>query len=144
MYLKRKKRERMNVRPPERIECPSHAQWARGFDCSVKGRAGHECEGRMDPHHHRLGTDGGTSLRPSDSFVVPLCRRAHDELDAPGSGPRTFEAKYGVNLRLIADTLWQKSPHRRRWELKMQREYGVIPEPKASPSPVERKQGDPA
>jgi len=128
MFLKRRKREKMNVRPPEKVRCFSHTQWVRGFGCCIEGRAGHVCEGRIDPHHDRLGTDGGTSLRPSDSFCVPVCRKAHDELDGIKSGQRTFWAKYGVDREKLADDLWWKSPHRRKWEQKMMREYGIVPE----------------
>ena len=31
-------------------------------------------------HHHRKGTGGGTSLKPSDVWAVPLTHAEHDEV----------------------------------------------------------------
>lgn len=47
---------------------------------------------RVVPHHHRHGSDGGTGLKPSDSYCVPVTYDEHidvhsgkiaiDDLDA--------------------------------------------------------------
>ena len=29
-------------------------------------------------HHHRVGTDGGTGMKPSDSYCIPLTYNEHD------------------------------------------------------------------
>jgi len=57
-------------------------------------------------HHVRWGFFT-LARRPGDDKLVPLCRIHHDELD---HGARSFEIKYRLNLKLIADTLWTMSP----------------------------------
>ena len=116
---------------PDRIRCPNHLSFIRGFECCIAGRgpgvppiAGkwkivgkpHECEGRIEAAHVRLGTDGGTSVKPSDCYTVPLCSKAHREQHYIGE--RDFEARYGIDMKKIATGLWQKSPHRLRYEQK--------------------------
>lgn len=55
----------------------------------------------------RLGTDGGTGLKPSDSWAVPLCFTHHAEIN---DGARTFEKNHGVDLRALAEKLAALSP----------------------------------
>ncbi len=43
-------------------------------------------------HHWRTGTDGGTGLKPSDCYALPLCDRCHRE--AHQYGERTFAAQH--------------------------------------------------
>lgn len=31
-----------------------------------------------NPHHERIGADGGTALKPSDVYLVPLCTPCHN------------------------------------------------------------------
>lgn len=50
-----------------------------------------------DPHHFKTRAAGGT-----DEHCVPLCRRHHRELDAPNSGPETFQAKHAVDFEATA------------------------------------------
>lgn len=57
---------------------------------------------RSDPHHVRTRGAGGL-----DSDTAPLCRDHHMEIDAVNSGPKTFEAKYGVSLKAIAAAIHQ-------------------------------------
>ena len=33
---------------------------------------------KSDPAHIRIGTDGGTSKKPSDKYVLPLCHEHHE------------------------------------------------------------------
>jgi len=33
-------------------------------------------------HHHRVGTDGGTRLKPSDSYCIPLTYNEHNLVHA--------------------------------------------------------------
>lgn len=118
MMLKRRKRETFKAREPEIIRSPSHLQYCRGFDCAILGRADHECEGKIEAAHTRVGTDGGTSLKPSDCWVVPLCAKAHAEQHRIGE--RSFETKYQIQMKAIAQECWAKSPHRIRYEKKQQ------------------------
>jgi hypothetical protein len=87
-------------RPP-RISSKTHRLWIGSLACAVSG-----CMARPEGHHVRWGLYT-LSRRPGDDRLVPLCRIHHDELD---HGARTFERKYNLDLRLIADTLWVMSP----------------------------------
>lgn len=43
-------------------------------------------------HHLRIGTDGGTGIKPSDCYCIPLSHKAHSELH--NQGEKTFLKKY--------------------------------------------------
>lgn len=62
----------------------------------------------MHAHHVRVGTGGGTGAKPSDRFCVPLCGAHHHE--GHQKGWKTFEAKYHVDLRALAERLAKGSP----------------------------------
>jgi hypothetical protein len=117
---KRKKREPMGVRAEAQIRCPQHLAWVRQcFRCAVtEGRAVHECFGKIEAAHVRGGTDGGMGVKPSDCFVIPLCSAAHREQHNVGEAE--FQRIYGINMRRIADSLWLKSPHGRRYRAEHQ------------------------
>lgn len=125
--LKRRKRERMNVRPPERVRSPSHLAWVRGHECCAgTGRLSRLllgeperliCSDNMEAHHARIEGDGTTGKKPGDDKVVPLCRVHHEEGHRIGWKP--FEAKYRVDLTVIAAQLWQWSPHGAKYRAKM-------------------------
>lgn len=51
---------------------------------------------QADPHHWRKGTDGGTGLKPSDFFCIPLCREHHAE--AHNLSDKRFAEKYDINI----------------------------------------------
>lgn len=114
MLPRRRKKERMGVRPKRRKECPAHVRWVkRTFDCSIAGK--HQCDGPIDPHHLTSGegVDRVAFGRSSDMWVVPLCRKAHDE--GGTKGWKSFEARYKVDLTKIAADLWRTSPHGIKW-----------------------------
>ena len=48
----------------------------RTLPCLVTGREGSEHE-PVVPAHFRTGTNGGTGLKPSDFFVLPLSNTEH-------------------------------------------------------------------
>lgn len=123
--LKRRKFPRMM--PPKEgapISCRGHRQWVAGHYCCIAGRVAvdgpmkgqqHECFGRIDPHHTTtVGAGGG------DETVVPLCRRAHDQLDSPGWSQPLFERAYQIDLAALAAKLWRESRHRITYERKQQ------------------------
>nr|WP_140393855.1 putative HNHc nuclease [Nitrospira cf. moscoviensis SBR1015] len=72
------------------------------------------CSGGIECAHVRTGTDGGASLKPGDNWTLPLCRVHHAEQHQIGES--AFERKYKINMKAIASELWQKSPHRRKYE----------------------------
>ena len=86
----------------------SHLQWIRGCLCLV---ANHDCgASRMEAAHVRKGTDGGTGEKPSDWFVVPLCRRHHSEQHALGEP--AFERKHGIDMKAEAERFAKASSNR--------------------------------
>ncbi len=112
--LKRRKPPKSGIaRAPER-SFPSHLAWLRGCECAIAGKAEHVCSGRMEAAHVRRGTEGGTALKPADFHAIPLCSAGHSEQHALGEV--SFERKYGINMKAIAEGLAKISPHRWRWE----------------------------
>ena len=45
--------------------------------------------------HQRYGADGGTSIKPSDSYGLPLCHACHDAQHREGE--RSFWQDRGIN-----------------------------------------------
>ncbi|HDQ3583606.1 TPA: DUF968 domain-containing protein [Escherichia coli] len=83
-YLQRQK--------PQREEMPVYTRWVKTQKCMTCGNQAD------DPHHiidHGLG-DMGT--KADDLFVIPLCRKCHNELHA---GVKDFEEKHGSQLLLL-------------------------------------------
>ena len=53
--------------------------------------------------HVRIGTDGGTGLKPSDCYTVPLCESCHlTGPEAQHRGERTFWAKLKIDPKDLA------------------------------------------
>ena len=113
-FIKRRKRQKMGVRQPSQIRCQGHLKLVRGFRCAIEGKNGHECSNHIEAAHVRTETDGGTGLKPSDIYAIPLCSDAHKEQHQIGEP--AFEKKYGLNLQEIATDLWKRSPHRIKYE----------------------------
>lgn len=88
---------------------PAHRAWVRGFACSACGSTtAVECA------HVRNGTDGGTSMKPSDRWCISLCRECHRKQHLIGE--ESFAALHGIDLKKLAGTFFAKSPHRRKLE----------------------------
>lgn len=114
MLLRKKKRERMDVREEPWIRCPAHLAYVRRvYECSASGRPGHVCQGRMEAHHVRLGSDGAGSVKPSDSFAIPTCSGFHSEIH--NQGEATTQAKHKLDFLAIAAEAWRRSPHGIAW-----------------------------
>lgn len=83
-YLQRQK--------PQREEMPVYTRWVKTQKCMTCGNQAD------DPHHiidHGLG---GMGTKADDLFVIPLCRKCHNELHA---GVKDFEEKHGSQLLLL-------------------------------------------
>lgn len=89
-------------------ECPAHRNWVRGFACSFCGHMGTE-RNPIEAAHVRLGTNGGTSLKPSDKWCVSLCADCHARQHKVGE--RTFWKPLGINPKILAEEFARKSPH---------------------------------
>lgn len=93
-----------------RLRSPGHLKYIRGFECSCMESTHHSS--RVEAAHVRNGTDGGTGMKPSDNWVIPLCDMHHKiQHDL---GEVEFERQYEIDMKAIAAALWAKSPHRRK------------------------------
>ena len=83
-YLQRKK--------PQREEMPVYTRWVKTQKCMT-------CGNQADDPHHIIGHGlGGMGTKADDLFVIPLCRKCHNELHA---GVKDFEEKHGSQLLLL-------------------------------------------
>lgn len=90
-----------------RFKSQKHRDYVRTFACTKCGeRAG------IEVAHVRIGTDGGTSRKPSDYFTVSLCKACHTRQHSEGE--RTFWR--GVNISAIMQAFCDTSPARREIE----------------------------
>lgn len=69
-----------------------YTRWVKTQPCACCG-----CQAD-DPHHLIGHGQGGMGTKAHDLFVLPLCRKHHDELHRD---PVAFEEKYGSQLELI-------------------------------------------
>ncbi|HHZ5444201.1 TPA: DUF968 domain-containing protein [Escherichia coli] len=83
-YLQRQK--------PQREEMPVYTRWVKTQKCVT-------CGNQADDPHHIIGHGlGGMGTKADDLFVIPLCRKCHNELHA---GVKDFEEKHGSQLLLL-------------------------------------------
>lgn len=88
---------------------PAHRAWIRGFACSACGSTtAIECA------HARVGTDGGTGIKPSDKWCLSLCKDCHTRQHQIGEP--AFEAEHKINMRELAEAFFKASPHKHRLE----------------------------
>ena len=90
---------------------PSHLKWIRGHDCAVSNK---DCKGKIEAAHVRRGTDGGSGVKPSDKWTIPLCGYHHQQQHREGE--ITFEVMHGIDLKEIAEKAFNRSPYRRDFE----------------------------
>jgi hypothetical protein len=107
----KRKRKPMGVKVSTVIRSPGHLAWIRKRECAVASGA---CSGVTEAAHVRTGTDGGTSLKPGDNWTLPLC--SHHHRWQHNNGEASFEVFFKINMKAIAQAMWQASPHRRKWE----------------------------
>ena len=62
----------MEHRKPKQWRSEKYLAYVRGLPCCRCGLAS-----PSDPHHIRKGADGGTGLKPSDSWALPVCQKCH-------------------------------------------------------------------
>ena len=111
MLPKRRKPSRLGLKDRPQARIPGHLQFVRGHECSINSAL---CDGPIEAAHARSGTDGALGVKPSDWWALPLCalhhRIQHD------IGEKQFEHNHSIDMKKIAQALWQRSPHRRKWE----------------------------
>ena len=69
-----------------------YTRWVKTQPCACCGMPAD------DPHHLIGHGQGGMGTKAHDLFVLPLCRKHHNELH---TDTVTFEEKYGSQLELI-------------------------------------------
>lgn len=115
----------MGLKQPAVLRVPQFLKYVRSLECACFNRGGSgvawmDCGNTpVEAAHVRTGTDGGTSMKPSDRYALPLCANHHRHQHHIGEGP--FEKFYGISMRSIADGLWAqwlKTDTGRRWALK--------------------------
>jgi hypothetical protein len=80
----------------------AHLAWVRTLPCIAAGDTT-PCIGSVQAHHVRERTGGGMGLKPPSQWCIPICAGHHSELHT--SGARTFERKYDVSCREIAERI---------------------------------------
>lgn len=95
----------------KRVRSRRHLDWVKSLPCSVPG-----CKGSpVDPHHIKIGPEGGGTVRASDRWVVPLGRFCHHDAAAFDGVHRTgneaaWWARHSIDPVSLAECLWAKSP----------------------------------
>lgn len=118
MIPKRRKAKKFGTDRGGPIRCREHLQWVRGHECVISE---YLCfEDRIQAAHVRTGTDGGTGMKPSDCYAIPLCgfhHRLQHEI-----GEAAFEKEYRIDMKSLAREMWARSPagirYRREHEAK--------------------------
>lgn len=113
-HIRRRKPEPMGLRKSERIRCPAHLAWVRKHECAIKDRGDHFCSGKIEAAHVRSGTDGALSVKPSDCWSIPLCNVAHRLQHQIGEP--AFEKRFDIDMKAIAEKLWNISRARVKYE----------------------------
>lgn len=109
-----KKRERIRsgiLREPPR-EWPRHRKFVRSHACCIEARWNDGrflgCGGPIVFAHVRTGTDGGSSLKPSDWWGISLCNNHH--LEQHDMGEPAFERHWAIDMKALAREFAAKSP----------------------------------
>lgn len=100
---------------------PKHKAWIAHHSCALvwNVRAAY-CAGDVVAAHVRRRTDGGTALKPSDWWTIPLCDKHH--MQQHSIGEPAFERLYNIDMKAIARTLTNQSPDKAMREAMRQAE----------------------
>lgn len=105
--IRRRKAAKFGTERAPRRDFPAHRQWVRGHQC-VAAHDPNGCDGRIECAHVRIGTDGATGLKPSDSWTVAMCQEHHRIQHLIGEPE--FERQMCVNLKALAMEFARRSP----------------------------------
>ncbi len=91
----------------ERWKSPAHCTFVRSHECIVSG-----CTRRpIEVAHVRIGNVGGIGRKPSDYYTVSLCGGLDGHhAESHRIGDQSFQKKYGLDLRALADEFAAASP----------------------------------
>lgn len=91
-----------------KVRSAAHLRWVRSHACSVRG-----CPGRpIEAAHVRVGSDGGTGMKPGDDWAISLCAKHHFIQHVRGE--IDFGLSYRVDMKALAIEFARKSPVLRR------------------------------
>ena len=102
--IRRRPKVRSGIERAPKREWPKHRQWVRGHECLVSGCMNRDIEAA---HVRTGGTGGGTGIKPSDWWCVPLCSEHHKLQHSVGE--REFERMYQIDLKAEARKLADRS-----------------------------------
>lgn len=63
----------------KRLALPKYLDWLKDKPCCVCGKEPY-ADHKSIPHHCRVNGSGGTGIKPSDTYALPLCHKCHDSL----------------------------------------------------------------
>lgn len=111
--VKKTAKPKMGVRRPTQVRCEAHLKWIRTLKCLNSVTDAWHCHGDVQAAHVRTRTDGGTGMKPSDFWTVPLCAAHHREQHQIGEA--AFQDRHGIDMRETAAQLAKRSPYQDRW-----------------------------
>ena len=91
----------------ERWRSPAHAKFVRSHQCCVPGCTAMPIEAA----HVRSGSDASMGRKPSDWFLISLCRDHHSEQHRLGEG--SFAKAHAIDLHALAEEFAKASPKAR-------------------------------
>lgn len=127
----KRKRAKMNVQPPTRVECLGHGRIVRKLICCLQGRAPTPCSGDTVAHHVQSyrAIEGGMGLKVGDHRQVPLCD-AHHIPYVHQKGQQYVERECKIDLENVAAECWKADTyHRTKFERDWKEEWGDVPLP---------------
>ena len=84
----------------------AHLECVRQLPCVICGKVG-----RGDPHHLRIASERGMSVKAPDKWAVPMCRIHHDEAHKVGTKVenRWFRERGIASPMDLAAALWMNT-----------------------------------
>lgn len=92
-----------------RVRSPKHLARLKTLPCCICGS-----RVQVDPHHLKIGPEGGGTVTASDRWTVPLGRFCHHDAAAPDGVHRTgreadFWARHAIDPLALAERLWNET-----------------------------------
>jgi 5-methylcytosine-specific restriction endonuclease McrA len=81
------------------VKSEVHRKWLKTFECVCFGNSVSPCDIDHDVQlaHYRSAENSGTGKKPSDLWLMPLCRSCHRRQH--DIGQPAFEAMHGFSMR---------------------------------------------
>lgn len=95
---------------PDKRRFPAHCSFVRSHACCACGS-----KAAIEVAHVRIGTDGGTGMKPGDYWTISLCHDCHARQHQIGE--TSFEKWAGIDMKYLAREFVKASPRRRDLEI---------------------------